>query len=74
MGMSQQQLDSLFTAEEIVSTHGTDKERGTGLGLKLCKEFLDKNKGEIWAISEQGIGSTFFINIPLYQPTGSQGA
>lgn len=71
MGMPQKQLDSLFTAEEIVSTHGTDKERGTGLGLKLCKEFLDKNKGEIWAISEQGIGSTFFINIPLYQPAGT---
>ena len=68
MGMSQEQLDALFTAEEIISTHGTDKERGTGLGLKLCKEFLDKNKGEIWAISEKGIGSTFFINIPLYQP------
>ena len=73
MGMSQEQLDGLFTAEEIVSTHGTDKERGTGLGLKLCKEFLDKNNGEIWAISEKGIGSTFFINIPLYQPSGSQG-
>ncbi len=68
VGMDQKQLDSLFTAEEIISTHGTDKERGTGLGLKLCKEFLDKNKGEIWAISEKGIGSTFFINIPLYQP------
>lgn len=73
MGMSREQLDALFTAEEIISTHGTDKERGTGLGLKLCKEFLDKNHGEIWAISEQGIGSTFFINIPLYQPSGSQG-
>lgn len=71
VGMDQKQLDSLFTAEEIISTHGTDKERGTGLGLKLCKEFLDKNKGEIWAISEKGIGSTFFINIPLYQPIGS---
>lgn len=71
LGMDQQQLDSLFTAEEIISTHGTDKERGTGLGLKLCKEFLEKNKGEIWAISEKGIGSTFFINIPLYQPIGS---
>lgn len=68
IGMDQKQLDSLFTTEEIISTHGTDKERGTGLGLKLCKEFLDKNKGEIWAISEKGIGSTFFINIPLYQP------
>lgn len=71
IGMDQKQLDSLFTNEEIISTHGTDKERGTGLGLKLCKEFLEKNKGEIWAISEQGIGSTFFINIPLYQPVGS---
>ncbi len=67
MGMPQEQLDQLFTSEIIKSTHGTDKERGTGLGLKLCKEFLDKNKGEIWAISELGIGSTFFINIPLHK-------
>lgn len=67
MGMPQEQLDQLFTSEVIKSTHGTDKERGTGLGLKLCKEFLDKNKGEIWAISELGIGSTFFINIPLHK-------
>lgn len=65
MGMPQDQLEILFTADAIKSTHGTDKERGTGLGLKLCKEFLDKNKGEIWAISELGIGSTFFINVPL---------
>lgn len=67
MGMPQQQLDMLFTSDAIQSTHGTDKERGTGLGLKLCKEFLDKNNGEIWAISELGIGSTFFFNIPLYK-------
>lgn len=67
MGMPKEQLALLFTAEEIKSTHGTDKERGTGLGLKLCKEFLDKNNGEIWAISEPDLGSTFFITLPLYQ-------
>lgn len=65
MGIAPDQLEILFTSDAIKSTHGTDKERGTGLGLKLCKEFLDKNKGEIWAISELGIGSTFFINVPL---------
>lgn len=65
MGMPQEQLDMLFTSDSIQSTHGTDKERGTGLGLKLCKEFLDKNNGEIWAISELGIGSTFFFTVPL---------
>lgn len=65
MGMPQEQLDMLFTSDSIKSTHGTDKERGTGLGLKLCKEFLDKNNGEIWAISELGIGSTFFFTVPL---------
>ncbi|WP_439505512.1 sensor histidine kinase [Sediminibacterium sp.] len=67
MGMPKEQLALLFTSDEIKSTHGTDKERGTGLGLKLCKEFLDKNKGEIWAISEVDMGSTFFITIPLYK-------
>lgn len=65
LGMPQEQLDLLFTSDSIQSTHGTDKERGTGLGLKLCKEFLDKNNGEIWAISELGIGSTFFFTVPL---------
>ena len=67
MGMPQEQLEMLFTSDEIKSTHGTDKERGTGLGLKLCKEFLDKNNGEIWAISELGIGSTFFFTVPLFK-------
>lgn len=67
MGMPFAQLDMLFTSDAIQSTHGTDKERGTGLGLKLCKEFLDKNNGEIWAISELGIGSTFFFSVPLHK-------
>ncbi|MDO9156615.1 MAG: HAMP domain-containing sensor histidine kinase [Sediminibacterium sp.] len=65
MGMPPAQMEMLYTSDAIQSTHGTDKERGTGLGLKLCKEFLDKNNGEIWAISELSIGSTFFFTVPL---------
>jgi len=63
-GMSQASLDLLFRIDETHSTPGTNKETGTGLGLILCKEFVDKHHGEIWAESEKGKGSTFFFTIP----------
>jgi signal transduction histidine kinase len=42
-------------------------EKGTGLGLLLCKEMIDKHKGRIWAESEPGVGSKFFFTLPTYR-------
>ena len=64
VGMSQVQLEKLFKTSENNSTQGTNKEQGTGLGLILCKEFVEKNGGKIQVESEIGKGSTFIITLP----------
>ncbi len=46
---------------------GTADEKGTGLGLKLCKDFILQNKGAFWIESEEGKGSTFWFTLPSYQ-------
>ncbi len=64
-GMYKKQLDSLFNpGKSMETTAGTDGEPGSGIGLKLCKEFVEKHHGEIWAESQPGKGSTFFISFP----------
>lgn len=64
MGMSKAMGDSIFTSHNMVSNTGTSNEKGTGLGLKLCKEFIEQNHGSIWLDTTEGIGSTFFISLP----------
>lgn len=60
-GMSKQQLAKLF--EPFNTTDGTDHEKGTGIGLMLCKEFAVKNGGDLWAESEEGKGATFYFSL-----------
>ena len=64
VGMNPEQLETLFTAHANVSTQGTANEKGTGLGLMLCKEFVEKNGGKIWVESEEGKGSSFYFTFP----------
>ncbi len=64
-GIPEEIQAKLFTAGEKISTPGTQNEPGTGLGLMLVKEFVNKNGGEIYVESEVGKGSTFYFTIPL---------
>ena len=64
IGMNAEQNNKLFRIGNHNITQGTSGETGTGLGLILCKEFIDKNKGTIDVESEYGKGSTFVISLP----------
>jgi signal transduction histidine kinase len=64
IGISPENLGKLFKLEENFSTKGTNQEAGTGLGLIVCKEFVEKNGGEISVESNQGSGTTFTITLP----------
>lgn len=67
VGIRKQDLDKLFRIDVNFSTNGTSSETGTGLGLILCKEFVEQNEGKIWAESELGIGSKFSFTLPIAQ-------
>lgn len=64
VGIKKEIIEKLFRIEESYSTMGTHKEKGTGLGLLLCKEFVEKHDGKLWAESEETKGSTFRFTIP----------
>lgn len=65
VGITESQLKNLFVLSHSESKRGTDGETGTGLGLVLCKEFIEKNKGQIWVESTPGTGSTFYVALPV---------
>ena len=68
IGIVEENIDKIFVIDESFSTTGTEKEKGTGLGLILCKEFVKKNGGKLWVKSEPAKGSTFTFTLPLPQP------
>ncbi|QCK16185.1 PAS domain-containing sensor histidine kinase [Mangrovivirga cuniculi] len=64
VGIPKDKFEKLFNIEESTSMPGTKNETGTGLGLILCKEFVEKHGGNIWVDSMPGKGSTFTFTIP----------
>ncbi|NVO09340.1 MAG: DUF4154 domain-containing protein [Bacteroidales bacterium] len=64
VGIDDHVIEKLFKVNEHVKTEGTANERGTGLGLILCKEFIDWHQGRIWVESKKGIGSRFSFILP----------
>jgi PAS domain S-box-containing protein len=64
IGLSKETINKLFRIDTQVTTIGTNDEKGTGLGLILCKEFVEKHGGKIWVESEVGKGSTFYFSLP----------
>jgi signal transduction histidine kinase len=66
VSISEEDIDKLFRIDVHHTTIGVAAEKGTGLGLVLCKEFVEKNGGKIWVESESGKGSEFKFTIPKY--------
>ena len=64
IGMSPEIVENLFRIDVKTNRKGTDGEPSAGLGLLLCKEFIEKHAGKIWVESEEGIGSTFYFTLP----------
>lgn len=65
IGIEKKNLPKLFRIDQHVTTPGTNNEQGTGLGLILCKEFVEQHGGKIWAQSELDEGSAFSFTLPL---------
>ena len=64
VGIPPENLDKLFRIDQQVRSVGTANEKGTGLGLIICKELMDKHGGKIWVESEVGKGSKFCVTLP----------
>ena len=67
IGIPDSMLDKVFILGEKTSRKGTDGEMSSGLGLLLCKEFVEKNGGKIWLESEEGVGSNFHFTLKSRQ-------
>ncbi len=64
IGMPAEIRNKLFGSQETYSSTGTAHEKGTGLGLLICREFVEKHQGRIWVDSEPGEGSCFYFTLP----------
>lgn len=65
VGLEQKKLDKILKGKTIKSALGTEEEKGNGLGLNICKEFVERHQGKLWAEKNAGPGLTFFFTIPL---------
>ncbi len=68
IGISADNIPKLFLFDNQLKTDGTDREKGSGLGLVVCREILEKCHGRIWAESSEGIGSRFSFSLPKDLP------
>ncbi len=69
VGISEEDIPNLFRIDSKVKRRGTNNEDGSGLGLILCREFVDKHNGAIWVESTPGKGSSFSFTIPVQAAT-----
>ena len=65
IGISKEKQRKLFRVDEISSSPGMQGEKGTGFGLLLCKDLVERNGGKIWLESEKGKGSRFYFTLPV---------
>ena len=72
IGMSSEMVDNLFRVDVLTKRKGTEGEPSTGLGLLLCKEFVEKQGGKIWVKSKEGKGSVFYFTIPCNPAPGKE--
>ncbi len=63
VGMTEDTKKNLFKFKYLTSMSGTEGERGTGLGIHICKEFVEKNNGKIWVESQEGLGTIFTFTV-----------
>ena len=63
VGINKNDQEKLFRIDQNLTTQGTSEEKGSGLGLILCKEFIEKNNGTIWVDSEINKGSSFTFTL-----------
>ncbi len=64
VGIPEENIDKIFKNNEYFTTRGTNYEKGSGLGLRLCKEFVEKHGGKIWAERRKDIGTDFIFTLP----------
>ncbi|MFD2915920.1 tetratricopeptide repeat-containing sensor histidine kinase [Psychroserpens luteus] len=67
VGISKENIDKLFQSGTF-TTRGTSNEKGTGLGLTICKELVELNNGRIWVESTPGVGTKFYVELPKIEP------
>ena len=67
VGMDAEKCKILFNVDANKTTKGTANEKGTGFGLNLCREFVEKHEGKIWVESEIGKGSDFRFTMPIFK-------
>jgi len=67
VGIDEENLKNLFELDKSFTTPGTQNEKGSGLGIILCRDFIRKHGGKIWVESKVGQGTSFYFTLPVFQ-------